>query len=68
MDETDRPRAGEARSGPTCPICQATGFDQERGRLDSQWGVTTHQVVMLICQGCGYVLLFTAGRSIFDFD
>jgi hypothetical protein len=51
-----------------CPICGSTYFDAEEGKLDSAWGFTAHRVVMRICRGCGYVLLFDAGRSIFDFD
>ena len=52
----------------SCPVCRSSDFDQEAGKLDSQWGFTAHQVAMLICRGCGYVLLFDRGRSIFDFD
>ena len=60
---------GEAgRRSPACPVCGGTEFDQEQGKLDSQWGFTAHQVAMLICVRCGYVLLFDRGRSVFDFD
>ena len=51
-----------------CPLCQGTEFDQEEGRMDSRWGLTSHKLVLKICQRCGLVLQFSAGRSIFDFD
>ncbi len=59
----------EERSTPVlrCPLCQGTGFDTQQGRLDSRWGITSHKVVMKICQRCGLVLQFSAGRGIFDF-
>ena len=60
----------DERSRPVlrCPLCQGTEFDTQRGRLDSRWGITSHKVVMKICQRCGLVLQFSAGRGIFDFD
>jgi hypothetical protein len=60
----------EAQARPVlrCPLCGGTEFETQRGRLDSRWGFTTHKVVMQICQRCGLVLQFSAGRGIFDFD
>jgi hypothetical protein len=51
-----------------CPICGHGTFDQERGKIDSQWGMTAHRVTLLICQKCSYVLTFYDGNTIFDFD
>ena len=51
-----------------CPLCGSTQFDQEQGRMDSRWGMTSHKLVLKICQKCGLVLQFSAGRGLFDFD
>jgi ribosomal protein L37E len=51
-----------------CLICGNTTFDREEGRLDSRWGFTSHKLVMMICQRCGFVHQFFAGRGIWDFD
>jgi len=51
-----------------CPLCKGTEFDQEQGRMDSRWGMTSHKLVLMICKRCGLVLQFSAGRGIFDFD
>jgi len=51
-----------------CPLCEGTEFDQEQGRMDSRWGLTSHKLVLKICRRRGLVLQFTAGRGIFDFD
>ena len=61
-DLSDRPRL------PTCPICGNLQFRQEKGKIDSAWGVMAHRVEILICENCGYILLFSEGRTIFDFD
>jgi predicted nucleic-acid-binding Zn-ribbon protein len=61
-DETAQPNL------PTCPICGHREYRREKGKLDSEWGVTAHRVDMLICTNCGYVLLFYEGNTIFDFD
>ena len=51
-----------------CPICGNNTFRQERGKIDSEWGVTAHRVTLLICGRCSYVLAFYDGNTIFDFD
>jgi hypothetical protein len=51
-----------------CPLCGGTAFDRQQGRMDSRWGITSHKLVLQICQRCGLVLQFSAGRGIFDFD
>jgi RNA polymerase subunit RPABC4/transcription elongation factor Spt4 len=51
-----------------CPLCQSTDFQQEEGRLDSKWGLTSHKMTLLICTNCRYILHFYDRNSIFDFD
>ena len=58
----------EAHSRPRCPMCGNDTFQQERGKIDSAWGMTAHRVVILICDRCAYVLQFYEGNTIFDFD
>jgi uncharacterized protein len=53
---------------PRCPLCSGSEFQHERGKIDSQWGMTAHKVDMLVCRTCGHVLLFYEGNTIFDFD
>lgn len=48
-----------------CPICGCREFDEQIGREDSQWGVTTLRMKLLICRRCAYVLQFALGRSMF---
>jgi hypothetical protein len=52
----------------TCPVCEGTAFTREEGRIDSRWGLTSHKLVLMICDQCRLVLQFSAGRGIFDFD
>lgn len=40
----------------------------EEGRLDSKWGITSHQVTLLICENCKFILHFYEGNSVWDFD
>lgn len=53
---------------PTCPLCRGQQFRQEEGRLDSKWGFTSHQLILLVCEQCQFILHFYAGNSIWDFD
>jgi uncharacterized protein len=53
---------------PRCPICGRDAFRREKGKIDSEWGMTAHRVEILVCESCGYVLLFYEGNTIFDFD
>jgi hypothetical protein len=48
-----------------CPVCGGRNFDEELGREDSQWGMTTLRMRLLICKRCSYVLQFAIGRSMF---
>ena len=49
-----------------CPLCGGMQFDQQQGRMDSRWGITSHKLGQDL-QG-GLVLQFSAGRGISDFD
>lgn len=51
-----------------CPLCHGTEFDQQQGRMDSRWGITSHRMTMMICRRCRYILSFYDRHSIFDFD
>ncbi|MGH3647724.1 MAG: hypothetical protein ACRDTM_11200 [Micromonosporaceae bacterium] len=51
-----------------CPLCRNQEFQQEVGRSDSRWGITSHRMTLMICTRCRYVLHFYDKRSIFDFD
>ena len=53
---------------PKCPLCGCQEFQKEEGRLDSKWGVTSHKLILLICQQCRFVMHFYDKRSIWDFD
>ena len=65
----DWEQAGEnAKQTLRCLICGNTTFDREEGRADSRWGFTSHRFVMMICQRCGYIHEFSAGRGMWDFD
>jgi hypothetical protein len=61
-DEEARRRLAEL----ACPICGCGQFDEETSRQDSQWGVTSFRMKLLICRRCAYVLHFALGRSLFD--
>ena len=58
---------GERRK-PVCPMCGNGTFRQEGGKIDSQWGITAHKVLLLVCERCSYVVQFYEGNTIFDFD
>lgn len=68
MDVPDPAAEAETGLRPTCPMCGNQTFTQERGKFDSEWGVTARRVTLLICERCAFVLSFYDGRSIFDFD
>lgn len=48
-----------------CPICGGRDFDEQTSREDSQWGMTTMRMRMLICRRCAFVMQFALGRSLF---
>ena len=60
--------AAGQRKLPTCPLCHGQRFTREEGRLDSKWGLTSHRVILLVCEQCRYILQFYEGNSIWDFD
>ena len=51
-----------------CPLCGSNNFKKEVGKMDSKWGVTAHKVTLMICKQCQYIMQFSKGRTIFDFD
>ena len=51
-----------------CPLCQGIEFDKQEGKMDSKWGVTAHKITLMICKKCRFILSFSKGRTIFDFD
>jgi len=51
-----------------CPLCGSTKFKKEEGKMDSKWGFTAHKVTLMICQNCQYIMQFSRGRTIWDFD
>ncbi len=53
---------------PACPVCGGMDFERQESRQDSMWGFTSHQMLLLICNRCRFVLHFYEGNSIFDFD
>ncbi|HUQ78069.1 MAG TPA: hypothetical protein VM427_04255 [Patescibacteria group bacterium] len=58
----------EPSTRPRCPLCGHDQFRSEKGKIDSEWGITAHRVEMLVCLRCSNVLLFYEGNTIFDFD
>jgi hypothetical protein len=36
--------------------------------MDSKWGLTAHRVTLMICTTCRFVMTFSKGRTIWDFD
>jgi hypothetical protein len=61
-------QTADERRKPVCPMCGNGTFRKEGGKIDSQWGITAHNVRLLICERCAYVLTFYEGTTIFDFD
>jgi hypothetical protein len=52
----------------TCPLCGSNQFKKEEGRMDSKWGFTSHKITLMVCERCKFIMQFSKGRSIFDFD
>lgn len=49
----------------SCQVCRGRSFDEHTSREDSQWGMTTFRMRLLICKRCGFVMQFALGRSLF---
>jgi hypothetical protein len=49
----------------SCPLCGSRSFEEHLSREDSQWGMTTFRMRLLICRECSYVSQFALGRSLF---
>ncbi len=56
------------RKNLVCPLCQSTEFKKQEGKMDSKWGFTAHKITMMICKNCSFIMSFSKGRTIFDFD
>ncbi|HEY4823101.1 MAG TPA: hypothetical protein VIH83_05410 [Candidatus Bathyarchaeia archaeon] len=52
----------------TCPLCTGTNFHKEEGKMDSKWGFTAHKITLMVCNTCMFIMSFSKGRTIFDFD
>jgi uncharacterized protein len=48
-----------------CQVCGGRSFDEHISREDSQWGMTTFRMRLMICKQCGFVMQFALGRSLF---
>jgi hypothetical protein len=48
-----------------CPVCGGRTFEEHLSREDSQWGMTTFRMRLLICRDCSHVMQFALGRSLF---
>ncbi|MBU7004354.1 MAG: hypothetical protein HXS50_02220 [Theionarchaea archaeon] len=51
-----------------CPLCGSYNFEKQEGKMDSKWGLTAHRVTLMICSNCKFVMTFSKGRTIWDFD
>ncbi|MBP7832416.1 MAG: hypothetical protein KA035_01460 [Candidatus Levybacteria bacterium] len=51
-----------------CPLCKGTKFQREEGKIDGRWGVTAHNIEILICDNCKYIIQFFHGNTIWDMD
>ena len=49
----------------SCTVCGGKQFDEQTSREDSQMGMTTFRMRLLICVRCGFVMQFSLGRSLF---
>jgi hypothetical protein len=36
--------------------------------MDSRWGVTAHKVILMVCNDCQFIMPFSKGRTVWDFD
>ena len=66
--EAEKQRVWHLLQTLACPICGGQDFEEQLSREDSQWGYTSFRMRLLICRRCQYVLHFSRGRSMFDFD
>lgn len=52
----------------TCLVCGHDKYTLEEGGLDSKWGASQHRTELVICKQCGYIMLFSKGRSWFLYN
>jgi uncharacterized paraquat-inducible protein A len=60
--------ASPERRALQCPLCHTSSFRREEGKMDSKWGLTAHKIVLMICNNCQFIMQFSKGRTIWDFD
>ena len=48
-----------------CLVCGGRSFEEQTSREDSQWGMSSFRMKLLICRRCGYVMQFYLGASLF---
>jgi len=46
-------------------VCDGRSFDEQISREDSQMGITTFRMKLLVCRRCGFVMHFSLGQSLF---
>jgi uncharacterized protein len=51
-----------------CPLCKSADFKKEEGKMDTKWGFFAHKVILMICNKCNFILQFSKGKTIWDFD
>jgi hypothetical protein len=63
--QAERDHVKQVLAGLSCQVCGGRDFDEQTAREDSQWGMTTMRLRMLICRRCGFVMQFALGTSWF---
>lgn len=51
-----------------CLACGNSSFKKEEGKMDTKWGLMAHKVRLMICQECGFIMSFSKGKTLWDFD
>ncbi len=51
-----------------CLVCGGKEFERQESRQDSKWGFTSHQMTLMVCARCRFVMQFHDAHSLFDFD
>jgi hypothetical protein len=49
----------------SCLVCDGRSFQEQTSREDSQWGMSSFRMKLLICRRCGFVMQFYLGASLF---
>lgn len=61
-------RSRDEKTALVCPLCAGTTFRREESRQDSRWGITSHVMILMVCERCSHVIHFYDHSTIFDFD